>query len=59
MCLLFIHVAVMAAVPDKIHSQLLEARDLWAKAEASVDSDKTVAYVLFNQHNGMVDLIDC
>lgn len=49
----------MAAIPEQIHSQLLEARNLWAKAEASVDSDKAVAYMLFTQHNGTITCTSC
>ena len=44
--------AVMPAIPGHIHSRLLEARDLWAKAEASLPTDTAVAYMLFTQHNG-------
>ena len=42
----------MPKIPELVHSRLLEARDLWAKAEAAEDSDKAVAYMLFSQHNG-------
>ena len=45
----------MPAIPGHIHSRLLEARDLWAKAEASaLPTDTAVAYMLFSQHNGKI-----
>ena len=49
--------AVMPAIPEHIHSRLLEARDLWAKAEASLPTDTTVAYMLFTQHNGIFTIM--
>ena len=48
----FMSIDAMPQIPDLVHSRLLEARDLWAKAEASQDTDKTVSYMLFSQHNG-------
>ena len=45
------HTHTRTALTESSRTFLLRARDLWAKAEASLDSDSTVALMLFTQVN--------